>query len=282
MLSTIDGGIAGLHHGAACLLRRRHPRVDLAGLQAGVHGVVVGELHRIAGAGCRRRRPPATVPCTTPMRCPAASLSKPCDRRAGRHDQREVAEVVAVGEPDGAPAGVGGGDRRRADVEAPRRHLGEQPGEVGADEVDLQAQLVGDRPQQFVVEAGEAPVEFDADGRRRLRAGCRRSGCRGVPRPSASMLTELNGSTSAVVYLSSSGGRRAVGQLRGAVEADARRSLPDGLHRLSVSAATHGAIRSQAVAQQRGSTAAAPASFDAADPHARSRHRHSASASLRS
>ena len=46
VFSMICGGIAGLH-GALRLLRRRHPRVDLARLEAGVDGVVVGELHRL-------------------------------------------------------------------------------------------------------------------------------------------------------------------------------------------------------------------------------------------
>ena len=64
------------------------------------------------------------------------------DGRSGRHHEREVAEVIAVGESDGAAARLGGGDRRRPDVEAPRRHLRQQTGELGADEIDLEAQLL--------------------------------------------------------------------------------------------------------------------------------------------
>jgi hypothetical protein len=91
------------------------------------------------------------------------------DRRACRHHERVVAEVVAVGEGDGAPPRVGGLDVRRTDVEAPGRHLGEQPGEIGGEEAELQAQLVGNGTQQLVVEAGELSSGVYADVRWGIR-----------------------------------------------------------------------------------------------------------------
>ena len=116
------------------------------------------------------------------MRWPGASSPNPLIGDPRRHHEREVAEVVAVGEPDGAAAGVGGGDRRRPDVEPARRHLCEQAGEFGADEVDPQPELVGDRAQQFVVEPGELARGVDADARRRI--GQRADGqVPGVPGP---------------------------------------------------------------------------------------------------
>jgi len=118
------------------LLRRCHPRVDLAGLQVRVRGVVVGELHRVEAQGVHdvvvlhgalhdtdayRRR----------------QIREPLDRTPVRHHECEVAEVVAVGEADQVAPGVGGSDRRRADVEPVSRHLREQSREVGSDELDL-------------------------------------------------------------------------------------------------------------------------------------------------
>ncbi|MDL1878844.1 hypothetical protein FBQ85_27325, partial [Cytophagia bacterium CHB2] len=96
-------------------------------------------------------------------------LAETGDGRTGGHDEREVSEVVAVGEPDGAAPGVGGGDRRGRHVEPPGGGLRQQAREVGADEVDPQAELVGDGAEQLVVEAGElavAPNPFtpNADG----------------------------------------------------------------------------------------------------------------------
>ena len=165
-------------HGALRLLRRRHPGVDLAGLQAGVDGVVVGKLDRI-----QMQRVDDVGLLDGALHDADAlaggELVEPGDRRPRRHDQREVAEVVAVGEADGAPTGIGGGDRRRADVEASRCHLGEQAGELGADEIDSQTELFGDRAQQLVVEPGELARRVDADARRRVRqrADGQHAGC---------------------------------------------------------------------------------------------------------
>ncbi len=90
-------------HGALGLLRRRDPGVDLAGLQAGVHGVVVGELHRVQAEGVD------DVGLLHGALHDADALAggelvEAGDRRPGGHHQREVAEVVAVGEADGAGA----------------------------------------------------------------------------------------------------------------------------------------------------------------------------------
>ncbi len=161
------GRIACLH-GALRLLRRRHPGIELPGLQTGVDGVVVGELHRLQfqgvdDIGLLHRALHNTDPLA------GSQLVEPRDRGASRDDEREVSEVVSVREADGAAPGVGRGDRRRAHVEATRCHLGQQPGELGAHEVDLQTELVGDGAQQLVVEPGELAPGVDADARRRVR-----------------------------------------------------------------------------------------------------------------
>src|SRR6185437_12574765 len=95
-------------------------------------------------------------------------VAEAVNRRTGRHDQRQVAEVVAVGESDCATACFGGDDRRRTDVEAPPGDLRQQCGELGAREFDAQAQLGGDRPQQLAVVAGEAAA-VEATARRTAR-----------------------------------------------------------------------------------------------------------------
>ena len=162
-------GVAGPHHFGR-LHRRRHPRVDLMVLQAGVQGGEVGEFHRLHMHGVDDVGLfDGALNDADPL--PGPRLSKPCERRAGRHDQRQVAEVVAVGESDCATACFGGDDRRRGDVEASRRHLGEQAGEFGAGEDDVQSQLRGDRPQQLVVIAGVAPRGVQAAGRGASRLG---------------------------------------------------------------------------------------------------------------
>ena len=150
------GRIAGLH-GALRLLRRRHPRIDLLGLQAGVDGVVVGELDRVQLERVDKigLLHGALYDADALAR---GELVESGDRRTRRHDEREVAEVVAVGESDGASARIGGGDRRGADVEATRCHLCEQAGEFRADEIDSQTELFGYRAQQLVVESGEVAL----------------------------------------------------------------------------------------------------------------------------
>ncbi len=147
-------GIARLNR-ALRLLRRRHPRVDLTRLEAGIDGVVVGELHRLQ------------VQRVDDVRLLDGALHD-ADALAGGQ-LFEAGGGVSVREPDGAPTRIGGGDRRRPHVEAPRRHLREQPGELGADEVDVQPEPAGDRAQQLVVEAGELAGRIDADARRRIR-----------------------------------------------------------------------------------------------------------------
>ena len=205
----ISAGIAGLH-GALRLLRRRHPRVDLLGLQAGVDGVVVGELDRVQ---VQRVDDVGLLRCPARRRCAdRRRLAESGDRRPRRHDQREVAEVVAVGEPDGAPASVGGGDRRRADVEAPRRHLREQAGELGADEIDSQTQLFGDRAQQLVVEAGELALRVDADARRCVGQGAdgQHTWCARAERVDVDGVERLHGRRRVLVLAGSLGGGREV------------------------------------------------------------------------
>lgn len=105
------------------------------------------------------------------MRCRAVRLLKSFMAEPGGHHQRVVAEVVAVGEGDGPAALLGGLDRRGPDVEAVRRHLCEQPGEIRADETDLKTELAGDRPQQLVVEPAVLAGGGDADVGRSAREG---------------------------------------------------------------------------------------------------------------
>ena len=81
------------------------------------------------------------------------------------HDGHE-AEVVAVGEAHVLAAGVRGRDGGGSDVELLVLDLGEQGGEVGGDELDLEAQLAGDGAQQLVVVAGELAGGIDEDVRR--------------------------------------------------------------------------------------------------------------------
>ena len=101
-------GIAGLH--GPRLLRRRHPGIDLTRFYAGVQGVEVGKLHRLEMQGVD------DVGLFDGALNDADALAggqfvEAGDRRSGRHDQGEIPEVVSVGEPDGAPARFGGGDR---------------------------------------------------------------------------------------------------------------------------------------------------------------------------
>ena len=133
-------------------------------LQAGVQGGEVGELHRLRVHGVDDIGL-FDGALNDPDPLPGCQFVEAVERRAGWHDQRQVTEVVAVGESDCAAACLGGDDRRRGDVEASRRHLGEQAGEFGADNDDVQAQLCRDRAQQFVVIAGKAPRSVQAAGR---------------------------------------------------------------------------------------------------------------------
>ena len=149
---------------------RRHPGVDLARLEAGIHGGEAGILHRlqVQGVDDVGLLDGALDDADT---LPGGQIGEFVDRRAGRHHQRVVAKVVAVGERDGAPPRVGGFHRRRADVEAPGRHFGEQRRKIRADKADLQAQLAGDGEQELIVEAAELAGGVDADVRRGVRQG---------------------------------------------------------------------------------------------------------------
>ena len=129
------------------------------------------------------------------------------------------------GEPDGSPTGIGGGDGRRADVEAARRDLGQQPREVGAHEIDLQTEFGGDGAQQFVVEAGE-PAELI-----QMLGGASESvptvRVPGVPSPSALRSMRSSGTTPGVVYRSDPGPPAAAARLVGSALA---LSAPGGAH----------------------------------------------------
>ena len=165
-----DGGVIAVPHHFGRLHCRRHPRVDLMVLQAGVQGGEVGEFHRLHMHGVDDVGLfDGALNDAYPL--PRTQFVEAVERRAGRHDQRQVTEVVAVGKSDCAAACFGGDDRRRGDVEASRRHLGEQAGEFGAGEDDVQSQLRGDRAQQLVVITGVAPRGVQAAGRGTSRLG---------------------------------------------------------------------------------------------------------------
>src|SRR5262249_60819877 len=100
--------VARSHYGR-CQSCGRYPRVDLAHLEAGVQGGEAGILDRLQVQGVDNVRL-LNRALDRANTLTGSEITEFGDRRARRHHERVVPEIVAVGEGDGAPPRIGGFD----------------------------------------------------------------------------------------------------------------------------------------------------------------------------